>query len=84
MGTITKHKNKKGITRYTAQIRKKQDGKVVVNLGRTFDKQVSARAWIKKVEAEIANSESLDGFEAARIGQVDGTVNGRFRASGAH
>jgi integrase len=71
MGTITKRKNKKGITRYTAQIRKKQDGKVVVNLGRTFDKQVSARAWVKKVEAEIANSESLEGFEAARIGQVD-------------
>ncbi|AQS48201.1 hypothetical protein BMG03_10620 [Thioclava nitratireducens] len=66
MGSITQRKSKKDGIRYTAQIRKKQGGKVVVDIAKTFGKKTSAKAWMQRMEAEIESYSSLDAFVSAR------------------
>ncbi len=72
MGSITQRKSKKDGIRYTAQIRKKQGGKVVVDIAKTFEKKMSAKAWIQRMEAEIESYSSLEAFVSARNARVEG------------
>lgn len=72
MGSITQRKSKKGGIRYTAQIRKKQGGKVVVDIAKTFENMKSAKAWVQRMEAEIKSYSSLEAFISARKAQIEG------------
>lgn len=53
MGTIMKRTKKDGSHRYTATIRKRQNGKVVMTLSETFASEKSANRWIKLRESEL-------------------------------
>lgn len=54
MGTITERKTQDGVSRFTAQIRLKKDGKVVHTEARTFAKRKLAETWLAKREAALA------------------------------
>lgn len=54
MGTITTRKRKDGSAAYTAQIRIMQKGVTVYQESQTFDCKVTAQAWIKKRESDLA------------------------------
>lgn len=60
MGTITARKRKDGSTGYTAQIVKKQNGKIVWREAKTFSKEREAKAWAAFREAEINRPGTLD------------------------
>lgn len=53
MGTIVDRKKKDGTTSFTAQIRRKEGGKVVFTEAKTFSKRKAAEVWIAKREAEL-------------------------------
>lgn len=63
MGTIVARKRKDGTTGFTAQVLKKQGGKIVWREAQTFDRKQAATAWIKKRETELAEP---GGVERAR------------------
>lgn len=54
MGTVTERKRKDGTLGFTAQIRIKRDGKIVHTEARTFDRKVTASAWLVKRESELS------------------------------
>lgn len=60
MGTIVPRPQKDGTTRYRAQIRIMQKGKIVCNESRTFSKQAMAKAWMAKREKELEQPGALD------------------------
>ncbi|MFA7416381.1 MAG: site-specific integrase [Rhizobium sp.] len=60
MGTITARKRKDGSTGYTAQIVKKQNGKIVWREAKTFSKEREAKAWAAFRETEINRPGTLD------------------------
>lgn len=53
MGTIVARKRKDGSTGYTAQIVRKQNGKIIHREARTFDRKQAAEAWIRRRETEL-------------------------------
>ena len=53
MGTITARKRADKSIGYTAQIRIKENGKIIHSESKTFDRQQAASAWIKKRETEL-------------------------------
>lgn len=53
MGTIVSRRRKDGSLAYTAQIRLKQDGKLVHSEAATFDRRQLANEWIRRREAEF-------------------------------
>lgn len=53
MGTITARRRADGSTGYTAQIRLKQDGKVVHSESETFSSNALAKEWLKRREAAL-------------------------------
>lgn len=53
MGTITARRRADGSTGYTAQIRLKQDGKVVHSESETFSTNALAKEWMKRREAAL-------------------------------
>ncbi len=59
MGTIVARTRKDGSVGYTAQIRLKQNGKIVHTESQTFDRKVPAQAWLKKREADLAEPGAL-------------------------
>lgn len=59
MGSIIARKRKDGTTGYTAQIVLKRGGKRVYSEAQTFDREVIARTWMKKREAQLAQPEGL-------------------------
>lgn len=63
MGTIVARKRKDGTTGFTAQVLKKQGGRIVHREAKTFDRKQAATAWIKKRETELAEP---GGVERAR------------------
>lgn len=64
MGTINARRRKDGSTGYTAQIVKKQDGRITHREARTFDRKQTAREWIAKRETELRQPGAI---EQARI-----------------
>lgn len=59
MGTIMTRAKKDGSKSYTATIRKKQKGKVVLTETETFPSKLSAERWIKKRESELKDKGAL-------------------------
>lgn len=53
MGTITSRRSKDGSARYTAQIRLKKDGKVVLTESETFGRRALAVEWLRNREAQL-------------------------------
>lgn len=65
MGTIQQRRRKDGSSTYTATIRLKRDGKLVLSLTETFSREAAARAWIAKKEAEAAKPGGIDRLKQA-------------------
>lgn len=53
MGTITERVKKNGKPSYTAQIRKKKEGKIILNLVETFPSHRAAENWLKTRETAL-------------------------------
>lgn len=60
MGTITQRKNKKGDTKYSAQIRLRRNGAIVYQEAQTFDRKQMAQAWLKRRETELAEPGAIE------------------------
>lgn len=60
MGTIQKRTRKDGTATYTATVRVKRDGKVILSLSETFLRRPMAQRWIDKKEAEAADPGGVD------------------------
>lgn len=54
MGTIVQRKNKNGDIKYTAQIRLRRGGVIVYQETQSFDRKLTAQAWLKLRETELA------------------------------
>ncbi|WP_322866052.1 tyrosine-type recombinase/integrase [Aquicoccus sp. G2-2] len=66
MGTIMERAKKDGAQSYTAVIRKKKGGKVILSLTETFKSEQAAKRWIRKTERELKGKGALDRAVAAR------------------
>ncbi len=66
MGTIVSRKRKDGSIGHTAQVLKKQGGKIVWREARTFDRKQAATAWIKKRETELAEPGGIERAKAPK------------------
>lgn len=53
MGQIIERRRKNGSHSYTAQVRRKKDGKTIFNATNTFDRRADAKAWMKRKEREL-------------------------------
>jgi hypothetical protein len=53
MGTIVERQKKDGKPSFTAQIRKKRKGKVILNLVETFATRVAAKSWLNDRESDL-------------------------------
>lgn len=60
MGTITARKRKDGSVGYTAQIRINRGGKLAHTESETFERQQTARDWMRRREGELAKPGGLD------------------------
>lgn len=66
MGTIVSRKRKDGSIGHTAQVLKKQGGKIVWREARTFDRKQAAAVWIKKRETELAEPGGVERAKAPK------------------
>ena len=66
MGTIMERQKKDGAKSFTAVIRKKKGGKVVLTLSDTFQSRQAAERWMKKTERDLKGKGALDRAVAAR------------------
>lgn len=73
MGTIQPRTRKDGTKTYTATVRVKRDGKVILSLSETFLRRPMAERWIAKKEAEAAVP---GGIERLRAGKRTGKTVG--------
>ncbi|WP_432481590.1 hypothetical protein [Moraxella sp. ZY200743] len=53
MGTITKRKTKSGQIKYLATVRINRQGAPAFSQSKTFNKEMLAKEWIKKLESQI-------------------------------
>ena len=60
LGTILQRERKDKSIGYTAVIRLKQGGKVVLTETKTFDRRQAAAAWMEKRERELAQPGALE------------------------
>jgi len=60
MGTITERLKTNGKPSFTAQIRKKQKGKVILNLVETFSSRQAAKNWLKRREEALNKPRGLE------------------------
>lgn len=60
MGTIIARKRKDGTTGFTAQIVKKQNGKIAHREAKTFDRKQAATAWLKRRETELSEPGAIE------------------------
>lgn len=73
MDTIMQRRKKDGATSYTAVIRKKKGGKVVLTLAETFKNEAAAERWIRKTERALSEKGRLTAPSQrgiARLGRV--------------
>ncbi|BAK75432.1 site-specific recombinase, phage integrase family protein [Pseudogulbenkiania sp. NH8B] len=77
MATITKYRKRNGELSYSAQVRVKQDGKVVFSKSRSFPTRDAAESWAKRIEVQSAEP----GFiERHKLGKVTiGELLERYR-----
>jgi hypothetical protein len=73
VGTIQKRTRKDGSSSYTATVRVKRDGKVVLSLSETFARRPMAATWIKRKEAE---ADAPGGVERLKGGKLSGVTVG--------
>ena len=73
MGTIQKRTRKDGTPTYTATVRVKRDGKVILSLSETFQRRPMAERWIAKKEAE---AEAPGGVDRLKSGKRTGKTVG--------
>ncbi|RAK06966.1 hypothetical protein ATI53_11131 [Salipiger aestuarii] len=66
MGTIMKREKKDGAKSYTAIIRKKKGGKVILSLTETFKSEQAAERWVRQTERDLKGKGALDQAVAAR------------------
>lgn len=66
MGTIMARQKKDGAKSFTAVIRKKKGGKIVLTLSDTFASRQAAERWMKKTERDLKGKGALDRAVAAR------------------
>jgi integrase len=66
MGTIMARHKKDGAKSFTAVIRKKKGGKIVLTLSDTFASRQAAERWMKKTERDLKGKGALDRAVAAR------------------
>jgi hypothetical protein len=59
MGQIQERKRKDGTTGFTAQVRRKKNGKTILNLTETFNRRSQAEAWLKRKERELSKPGAL-------------------------
>ncbi len=79
MGTIMERNKKGGGTSYTAVIRKKKGGKVVLTITETFPSRQAAERWMKKTERDLKGKGALDRAVAARHRKTWADVIGEYR-----
>ncbi|MCA1287912.1 hypothetical protein [Salipiger bermudensis] len=60
MGTIMARQKKDGAKSFTAVIRKKKGGKIVLTLSDTFSSRQAAERWMKKTERDLKDKGALD------------------------
>jgi hypothetical protein len=60
MGTITERLKANGKPSFTVQIRKKKNGKVILNLVETFTSEQAAKNWLKRREDELEKPGGLE------------------------
>ncbi|MFP5507600.1 MAG: tyrosine-type recombinase/integrase [Alphaproteobacteria bacterium] len=60
MGSIIERMRKDGTPSFTALIRKKRAGKVILTLTETFAKESDAKKWIKRQETELKKKGTID------------------------
>ncbi len=60
MGTIVERPKKNGKPSFTAQIRKKKDGKIILNLVETFPSKRAAENWLKRREEALKKPGGLE------------------------
>jgi len=66
MGTIMERQKKDGGKSYTAVIRKKKSGKVILSLTETFKSEQAAKRWVRRTERDLKGKGALDQAVAAR------------------
>ncbi len=66
MGTIMERPNRKGASRFTALIRKKQNGKVILTLTETFPSRQAADRWIKHRERDLKEKGAVERMVQSR------------------
>lgn len=66
MGSIMVREKKGGAKSFTAVIRKKKRGKIVLTLTATFKSEQTAKRWIRKTEQDLSRNGALDRAVAAR------------------
>ncbi len=75
---------------YTAQIQRKRDKKIVLNISKTFDRPAAAQAWEKRKKDDLAEPGGLDRAlaaankpKAATLGDaIDRALGGRKKGVG--
>lgn len=67
MGTIVKRLEKDGTPSFTAQIRKKRKGKVVLDLTETFGTRRAAETWVRRQEGGLKGPGALKRAAAAEM-----------------
>lgn len=67
MGTIMARQKKDGRKSFTAVIRKKKGGKVILTLSDTFKSRQAAERWMKKTERDLKVKGALDRAVGARL-----------------
>ena len=66
MATIQKRTRKDGTATYTATIRVKRDGKVILSLSETFERRPMAARWAKLKEEELSEPGGLERLKAGK------------------
>lgn len=66
MGTIMAREKKDGAKSYTAVIRKKKRGKVVLTLSETFKSETAAERWIRNTAPSLSEKGDFERAVAAR------------------
>lgn len=79
MGTITERRLRDGAVSYTARIRIRRGGKLVVSEAETFDSRPEAEAWLARTEKRLKRPGALSRLMAQApqmtVGQGDRTVS---------
>lgn len=60
MGTIVQRRKKNGKLSFTAQIRKKRKGVVVLNMVETFSTRSAAKSWLRETEGNLSRNNGLE------------------------